>query len=610
MQAFIAAALRKHPLFANGTRIELARLLGGTDHREIAVDTEIFQAGADADYYYWILSGSVELSTEHNTWRMGPGEGFGAEAFAEDCQYLLSARVATPLTALRIAHAVIQRFAAAHPHVKSSALTSLAARLGNMPLPKTRFAATGRSADIPMKQRIGWVATLILPPAAYLTAADNGLPQYSAIYLGLLTMTAVMWLFAVVDEFIPPLIAVVAMLFINLVPAQIALGGFYSGAFLLLLGVYALSAVLLSSGLVYRFMLWLLLKSPDRPFWHRGALTLVGMLLSIVMPSDNARLALLLPLYREMDQNISAPPQSRDASALMIAAFMGATLFSPLLLTSKTAHLAAYAMLPNQVRLQFQGSYWLVGAAVVMIGLLVCHMLAMRFLYPSSDGKPLPRERMAGQLAQLGRLDRREWLALCAFAVFVTGAALPELYRSQTAWLAGFIMVSLLALGLFDKKAFLQNIDWPMIFFVLSMDGLTRAIHYLGLDNILVGAIGDKLDWIHGELGWFILLTLVVTVSVRLVLPLTAGMLLAMTVLLPIGISQGIHPWLVLFLTSLFSDIWFFPHQMSAYGQAQGSGLQARCDESMIVRYIWWLNPLRVLLAYASIPYWNWLGLN
>ncbi|OYV88363.1 MAG: hypothetical protein B7Z73_08650 [Planctomycetia bacterium 21-64-5] len=144
-------------------------------------------------------------------------------------------------------------------------------------------------------------------------------------------MTAVMWLFAVVDEFVPPLIALVAMLFINLVPAQIALAGFYSPAFILLMGVYAISAVMLSSGLVYRFMLWLLLKAPDRPFWHRCALTFFGMLLSIMVPSDSARLALMLPLYREMDNNIDAPAQSREATALMIATFMGATLFAPLL---------------------------------------------------------------------------------------------------------------------------------------------------------------------------------------------------------------------------------------------------------------------------------------
>ncbi len=222
----------------------------------------------------------------------------------------------------------------------------------------------------------------------------------------------------------------------------------------------------------------------------------------------------------------------------------------------------------------------------------------------------MPRERIAAQLKLLGPMDSGQWLALCAFLAFLLGAAFPQLHLSLTAWLAGFILISLLVLGVFDRRAFLQNIDWPMLFFILSLDGLTRVIQYLGLNSLLVDALGDKLDWIHGHLGWFILLALVITVVTRLVLPLTAGMLLAMTMLLPIGINEGIHPWVVMFLVSLFSDIWFFPHQMSTYTQAKSNGLQARCSESIFMRHIWWLNPLRVLLAFASIPYWNWLGLN
>jgi hypothetical protein len=124
-----------------------------------------------------------------------------------------------------------------------------------------------------------------------------------------------------------------------------------------------------------------------------------------------------------------------------------------------------------------------------------------------------------------------------------------------------------------------------------------------------VSAIGHRLDWINGELGWFILLALLVTVLLRLVLPITAGMIMAVTLLLPVGLEQGIHPWLVVFLASLFSDIWFFPHQNSSYAQALAGGLRQRCSEARFLQYAWWLNPLRVLLAYASIPYWRWLGL-
>ena len=618
MQAKIAAAIQDHPLLAACTPQEHARLLADAELREYPAGGEIFRAGELAEHYYWILDGEAELASNEpapaeRPRALGPGDGLGAEALADapagQARYLAGARAVTGVSALRIARGALLELAARNPRMKSAALLGLAARLGGLRPPASARSATKAPAPLPLKQRIGWVSTLVLPPLAWLAASRLGLPQHSAVYIGLFTMTALMWLFSLVDEYIPPIIAVVAMLFIDLVPAQVALHGFYSRTFLLLLGVYALSAVLVSSGLAYRAMLWVLARLPDGPFWHRTAMTAFGFVLSIVMPSSNARLALLLPLYREMDGSLRAPAQSREATALMIATFTGATLFSPLLLTAKSSNLAAFTMLPVQVRQEFQGFWWLAAAGVVAAGLLAFHLLAMRFLYRAEADRPLPAERIATQIALLGPLRPQEWAAAAAFLVFLLGAAMPQWHQSQPAWLAGFVLASLLALGLFDKQGFQSRIDWPLIFFLLALDGFTDAIDYLGLREAMIGAIGHHLDWIGGELGWFILLTLAVTMLLRLALPLTAGMILATTLLLPIGMEQGIHPWLVVFLTSLFSDIWFMPHQNSSFQQALAAGLRSRCDESLFFRYAWWLNPVRVLLAYASIPYWQWLGL-
>ena len=38
-------------------------------------------------------------------------------------------------------------------------------------------------------------------------------------------------------------------------------------------------------------------------------------------------------------------------------------------------------------------------------------------------------------------------------------------------------------------------------------------------------------------------------------------------------------------------------------------GLRQRCDVALFMRYNWWLNGARVVLAFASIPYWQWIGL-
>lgn len=609
----LAAVIQAHPMLGGLSHQDRARLLAASEHSEYAPDDCIYEAGQPAQYYYWVLDGQVELSRPSSPIVLQTGDGFGGEAFADKLSlpgaYLTAARALTHVQLIRVPRTLLAELAVRLPALKSTALMRLAARLGDVHFPETPEPAKPATKPLPLKQRIGWPAALIVPPIIWWLANQAGLPSQGAVYLGLFSLTAVMWLFTLVDEYIPPILAIVAILFIDLVPPSVALHGFYSRTFLLLLGVYALSAVVVSSGLAYRLMLWTLVRLPDSAFWHRMTLTLFGFLLSIVMPSSNARLALLLPLYQEMDSSLDARPQGPQASALMIAVFTGATLFSPLLLTAKSSNLAAFTMLPFQTRSEFQGIAWLLSAAVVAVGLLAAHMLAMRFLFRSEPGRPLPAERIRAQISMLGPMRPPEWVAATAFLVFLLGAIVPQWHQSQAAWLAGFIMVGLLLLGLFNKGSFKVQIDWPLIFFLLSLDGLTDAMQYLGLDDLMVQAVGPYLNWVDGSLAWFILLCLLVTVLLRLVLPLTAGMILAVTMLMPIGLSQGIHPWLVVFLASLFSDIWFLPHQNSALQQATSAGLRSRCDEASFFRYAWWLNPLRVVLAYVSIPYWQWLGL-
>lgn len=613
MPTDITSQLQAHPLFARCTPVERARLLAATTACRFSAGDRLFEAGASAEFYYWITQGTAKRSSTRSS-TVGASEGLGEEAFADGpdgpTPYLTDAQALTPVSALRIGRGALRDVLAGNPRLRSQALVQLATALGELKPPAPSQARAAVSQPLPRKALTGWIATMLLSPLAWWLGLAQGLTPQSAVYLGLFTMTALMWLFALVDEYVPPLIAVVAMLFIELVPARVALHGFYSRTFILLLGVYALSAVVVASGLAYRLMLWTLLRLPDSPFWHRSAITLFGMVLSIVMPSSNARLALMLPLYKEMDASLAAPGHSPQASALVIATFTGATLFSPLLLTAKTSNLAAFTMMPAQVRLNFQGLAWLVGAAVVALGFVLVHFSVMRRAWQPVRQAPLPADRIARQLATLGPLRAPEWAAALAFMLFVLGSALPQWHQSQPAWLAGLVLVSFMVLGLLDKASFQSRIDWPTIFFLLCLDGFTDAIRYLDLDKAMLAALMPGLTWIDGNLFWFTLLALVVTVVARLALPVTAGMVMAATLLLPVGMAQGIHPWIVVFLASLFSDIWFMPHQNSSFAQLVGAGMRQRCDESLFFRYAWWLNGARVVLAFASIPYWRWLGLD
>ena len=149
-----------------------------------------------------------------------------------------------------------------------------------------------------------------------------------------------------------------------------------------------------------------------------------------------------------------------------------------------------------------------------------------------------------------------------------------------------------------------------MIFFLLGMDSMVRIMSHLGLAQALADAVGSVYGFIDGRIVLFILAALATTLVVRLVLPVTAGMLTSAIILLPVAAAQGINPWVCIFCTAVFSDISFFRHQgTNGILQIRAAGFFEQTDERGFMRYNLLMNAARVAAVYASIPWWKWLGL-
>ena len=267
----------------------------------------------------------------------------------------------------------------------------------------------------------------------YLMAVAGRLSVPAALFASFLAATVLLWVFKLVEEFVPALVALVAALFVGLAPPEVALAGFSSPSLLLLLGIFALSAVISSSGLSYRLMLRLLLRLPDRPFWHQFTLLASGYALSPLMPSTNARLSLLAPLYRDMATGLKLPARGPAITALLAAMFGGAALFSPMMATSKSSNIAALALLPPQIQAEFSGFFWLVAAAVAALGVTLIHLAVVPRLFPSGGEAPLPRAQMHRKLADLGPLRPAEWIAAGGFVFFLLGSATVSLHHVRPA---------------------------------------------------------------------------------------------------------------------------------------------------------------------------------
>lgn len=457
---------------------------------------------------------------------------------------------------------------------------------------------------------LGWALVLVLPPLVYFAALGAKFSVQASIFAALLTATVLLWVFSLVEEFVGPMVALVGALFVGLAPPSVALSGFSSPGMLLLVGVFALSAAISSSGLSYRLIMGLLLRLPDRPFWHQTALLMSGYALSPLMPSTNARMALLTPAYRDMAEGLRLPPRGPAITALLAALFGGAALFSPMMATSKSSNIGAINFLPTQLQAEFNGIFWLVAAAVAAVAVTVAHMVVLPRLFPSQNERPLPRGEMRDKIAAIGPLSSAEWTAAGCFLFFLIGSATVGWHHIRTPYLAGYVLLALLVTGTLLRRDFRSKLDWPQIFFLLGLDSMVRIMDYLGLQQALALSVRHYFDFVNGSVAVLILVCLMVTLVVRLALPVTAGALTAAVILLPIAGAQGINPWIVVFCTAVFSDISFFRYQgTNGILQLQSEGLLEQADQKGFFRYHMLMNLARVLAVYASIPWWMQLGL-
>ncbi|MDB5758597.1 MAG: hypothetical protein JWM30_1886 [Burkholderia sp.] len=205
------------------------------------------------------------------------------------------------------------------------------------------------------------------------------------------------------------------------------------------------------------------------------------------------------------------------------------------------------------------------------------------------------------------RFRRWKKAVIAGFLFFLIGAGTSDLHRIAPAWIAGFLLAGFLLMGLVSRKDFQQKIDWPFLFFLLGVEGLSQSISYLRLDVALVAAVGKSVDFIDGRVLIFVPVVLGVTVLLRLFLPIQAGMVVSAVILVPIAVAQEINPWIAVFLTAMFSDIWFWRYQCSPYLQVLGNGYGPYYDSMQFMTYNLLINIARVIAVMLSLPYWSWL---
>lgn len=606
-----ANSLTKDPVISRSLNESLARMLRNVKERRFTAGETIYQANSDAAFLYLLDEGSVELAMPNGNRVRIDSLRFGEEAATDVPHYLSDAVAVTDVVLFAIPRASLAGLNQYNPGHQAQFYFSLLANFGGERIRNRITApkpdASGRRDAI---QSAGWLAAIVLPLLILGFGRDVGLDRETSVFLAIFAATVVMWVFELVDEYIPGLFALLVTLALGLAPTKLVLGGFASDGFFMAMSILGLGTVVVLSGLSFRFLLWLLRYLPSTPLGHNLGLLITGLLLTPIVPSINARAVLVAPFLVDMVETVKFGFGGKAATRLAITAFTGATLLSACFMTSRSVNFVIFGLLGPQQQEHFQWVYWAFASAGAAVFMLLVYFILVTLAFPSKEKSLLSKEQVRVQLSILGPIKRREWAAIAGIAIFAIGVITTSFHSVPPSWLGLAILFTLLLFGTLRKNEFREKTDWPSLLYLGSLVGILNVFSYFGLDKW----IGTHLSGLGGlmqtDFNVFVAILFGVVVLLRFAIPNTATIALCATIFMPLAANAGIHPWVIGFILLLLGDLWLLPYQCPHYQQfSELIRAKGVYDEKAFLRFNLLMNLVRLGGVYASIPFWAGLGL-
>ena len=470
------------------------------------------------------------------------------------------------------------------------------ARTPDAPAPPEAAAST---SHLSLREVCGWLLALGLPVLAMLVLGERNdtLAQWLR-FLSAISAGLCVWVLSLAPPFVGALLALLLMMALNHLPAVQALAGFGSGSFFLLLGMFGVSAAVQHSGLMERLLGLLLRHVSHTTRMLQACLVLVGALMTLFIPSTAGRLQLVAPMVK-----VLAHPG--NSAVLALAALSGSTLFSTAFLLGNPANFVVLGILPEHWQPHVNWLTWFQCAAVYTLVMGVCLALD---IVGGTDSRRHDVGAKAWVPAVLPRLSSAETITAVALACLTLGVAMGNVHHIETAWLALFVLLLLVATEVLTIDRLQTDIHWPILIYLLCTVGFARSFSHMQLQTWIAAHLGLLEQLMREAQVYFLLLLAVSVVLLRLVLPALVCITTLCAVLLPLADTHGMNPLVVGFVVLTASEIWFFPHQSTDYVIFRESLDLPENQSAGMLRRNARIQACRVLALALSIPYWYHLG--
>ncbi|HEX2828647.1 MAG TPA: SLC13 family permease [Burkholderiales bacterium] len=486
-------------------------------------------------------------------------------------------------------------------------------RLGGAPAPTQEQPVT--AAPAPQRKRDGrrmvpwlWSAASVLPLLFWGVDPPAGLSE--AGWRMLLTVISAAVLFAA--ELLPEAVVALALLAVwtvtGIAAPRVALDGFATQAWVLVLAVLAVGVAVGNSGLLYRVALIALGRKPASFTSRCVTLALVGTAVTPTLPNATSRMALAAPLVREVAAALGYAAGSRAAAGLALAALVGFGQMSGLFLTGSSVGLLVHGLLPDAARAQVGFTYWFVAALPLHLVLFATSMIAVVTLYRPVETLADATHRLALQHEVLGPMRRDEIWCLGVLVALIAGFLSEPLHGIHGAWIGVAALLVLAAVRRLDANMLRTGVNWNFLVFFGVITSLATLFTQLKIGDWLGTALAEPVAMLKGNALLFCIALTLLGYLLALVVRWQAAAPLLTLVAMPVAAAIGIHPFVVALISLVATQVWFLPTQSTVYlALYHGSG--ELYTFASVRRLAWAWGAFVLVSVAAAVPVWRWMGL-
>ena len=634
-----AEVLARVDLFAGLDRVTLAKLAAHLEPMPIDAGAAVVRQGDPGDAFYLVVRGTFGIyvagaghlgETRINT--LGPGAPFGEMALLSGRPRSATVRADGGAEVLRLDRARFLGLVGREPQVALAIAGTLCERLRQADARLLEGADSGESAESrgatsraaggpaaatvrgrrrPTAAGIGALLAVAILAVTWLTPPPPGLTPAGWRALGTLVAAAPVLALDALPEGVLALALAAVWVLGGIAPVNVALGGFASTSWVLLVSVLVVGASIASSGLLYRLALWIVAHTRGGFAGQVLALALGGVLIGPAVPNATGRVTLIAPALGELIEALGYAPGSRPATGLAMATLVGFGQMVGVFLTSSTTAVLVYAVLPAAVQREITWSTWAVYAAPANLLLLAGLVAAVIVLY-----RPLSAERvtrgqsgaLALQRALLGPPSRAERLSLVVGAGLLLGFITQPLHGVPPAWVAVVALIALAATRVANAET-LRAVNWSFALLFGMLASLSAVCTEAQVDQWIAGMVASTVQDLGRAPVLFVAALTVVCFAVSLLLRWQAAAPLLTIALAPVAASAGINPFVVGLVTVIACNGFLLPYQsttyLALYHGAGGRTFTHRQARPAAVAYA----VVTLLALCASVPVWRAMGL-